>query len=627
MPVIEFSASDLCRLVGREIDAKELAGIIPQMGADVESVEGDRISVEFFPNRPDLYSVEGVARALRAFLGIAPGLRRYSVEKSDCVMNVDPSIKPIRQFIAFAMLRGVEMNGELVASLMSLQEKLHLTVGRDRAKVAIGIHDADAVQPPFTYRAADPSEGFIPLAKEDWMSLADILRLHEKGKAYAWILEGKEKYPLIVDKNGSVLSFPPIINGTLTAVTPRTKNLLVDVTGTDIRAVELCLNILVAAIADRGAKIFSVEVADRENRMVYPKVYPKLEPRVLEIDLKYARKIIGAELTEGEVCKALARMGYGASQVGSGKWEVGSGKSEVTSYIKHPTSNFGKGKLRVEIPAYRGDVIHEIDVVEDIAIGYGYGKIGFALPEKHTFGAEQPMEKKCAAIRRALCGLGYQEAMTFVLSGKKAQFDNMAVGAGGGAPSCIEAENPVTEDYAVLRVSIIPCLLELLKANKHRELPQAIFEIGDVCGSGKWDVGSGMWDVGSGKWDVGCGNSEVGSNFRHQTSDIKLRSGFRHQTSDIQHRNIRIVAGARISAKANFTEMKSDIEALLRAMGAKYSIEPREHPSFVPGRCASIIIEGKEAGFFGEVSPQVITNFELGCPVTAFELVVEHLYA
>jgi len=126
---------------------------------------------------------------------------------------------------------------------------------------------------------------------------------------------------------------------------------------------------------------------------------------------------------------------------------------------------------------------------------------------------------------------------------------------------------------------------------------------------------------------VGCGNSEVGSNFRHQTSDIKLRSGFRHQTSDIQHRNIRIVAGARISAKANFTEMKSDIEALLRAMGAKYSIEPREHPSFVPGRCASIIIEGKEAGFFGEVSPQVITNFELGCPVTAFELVVEHLYA
>ncbi|PKK81355.1 MAG: phenylalanine--tRNA ligase subunit beta [Thermoplasmata archaeon HGW-Thermoplasmata-2] len=605
MPVIEFSASDLCKLVGKEIDSKELGETIPQIGADVEKVDGDKISVEFFPNRPDLYSVEGIARALRAFLGIAPGMRRYSVEKSDCVMSVDSSVKPIRPHIAFAMLRGVEMTDELVASLMNLQEKLHLTVGRDRAKVAIGIHDADAVQPPFTYRAADPSEGFIPLAKEDWMSLADILRIHEKGKAYAWVLEGKEKYPLIVDKNGSVLSFPPIINGALTAVAPNTKNLLVDVTGTDARAVELCLNIMVTAIADRGAKIFSVEVADGEERAIYP----KLEPRVLEIDLKYARKIVGAELTEGDACNALARMGYGAAPAGS------------------RNSESMNGKLRIEIPAYRGDVIHKIDVVEDIAIGYGYGKIGFALPEEHTFGAEQPMEKKCAVVRKALCGLGYQEAMTFVLSGKKAQFEKMRMdlggGESGGVSGCVEVENPVTEDYAVMRVSIIPCLLELLKANKHRELPQAIFEIGDVVRCRKSDVGCWMLDVGSGKLsrkpnDVSEG-MEVGQARIAGEKDVNT-SNITHQTS-----NFRMAAGARISAKANFTEMKSDVEALLRAIGAKYSIEAREHPSFVQGRCASIFIEGKDAGFFGEISPQVVVSFELGCPVAAFELFVGSL--
>ncbi|MDD5503630.1 MAG: phenylalanine--tRNA ligase subunit beta, partial [Candidatus Thermoplasmatota archaeon] len=320
-------------------------------------------------------------------------------------------------------------------------------------------------------------------------------------------------------------------------VTSRTKNLLVDVTGTDERAVELCLNILVAAIADRGGKIFSVEVVEGEKRTIYP----RMEPNSHELDLKYAREIIGVDISEEDACKALSRMGHTAT----------------------PLEN---GIIKVEVPAYRGDILHSIDLVEDLAIGYGYGNVGLSLPQEYTFGKEQNVERKCKIMRKALTGLGYQEAMTFVLSGNRIQFESMGL----PVSECVKTENPVTEDYSIMRTSVMPCLLDLLKSNKHRELPQAIFELGDIV-------------------------------------------------DPYNYRNVKMLAGAKISAKANFTEMKSDVEAVMRSMGVKFSVSEKQHPSFVPGRCASVSANGKEIGIFGEISPQVISNFELGCQVIAFE--------
>lgn len=527
MPVIEFSIKDLCSLIGQDVPIDVLKEKIPQIGADIEKVEGDKISVEFFPNRPDLYSVEGIARALRTFL-FSPGLRRYIVEKSDCVMNVQPSVKPIRPYIAFAMVKDLTITDDIISSMMNLQEKLHLTVGRNRAKVAIGIHDADAVQPPFTYRAAEPSEGFVPLGMEEWMSLSDILQRHEKGIECAWVLKGLG-YPLIVDKNNNVLSFPPIINGALTAVTPRTRNILVDVTGTDPKAVELCLNIVVTALAERGGRIYAVDVVDKERIS-----YPRLEGRRMKVSLKYVQRIMGMALSTEEVCHSLEKMGYEAKPLDK--------------------------NIEVQIPAYRGDVLHQIDVVEDVAIGYCYDKLTPVLPEEPSFGMELPVEKKSAIARQIMIGLGYQEVMSFVLSDSKYQ------------EGFVEIENPITEEYAILRTTLVPSLMQLLRANRHRPLPQKIFEIGDAI--------------------------------------------------DRDYRNIRKVCGLRISARTNFTEIKSDVEALMRTLGVNYSIVQKDLKPFIPGRCGALIVNQKEKGYFGELSPDFITSFELGYPVTGFELIL-----
>lgn len=233
MPVINFSYSDLCELMGREVPKEIIRERLPMIGADMKSLEesSDDASFEFFPDRPDLYSVEGIARAMRAFLGFEPGLRSYAVGESEVDLHVDPTVNEVRPFIWSALVEGNEITDPLIRSMMDLQEKLHLTLGRNRRKVAIGIHDFRTVKSPFTYKAVLPDEiSFVPLQGSKKMTPAQILKEHEKGMAYAFVLEGKNRYPMIVDKQGEVLSFPPIINGVTTAITEDTKDIFVDCT-------------------------------------------------------------------------------------------------------------------------------------------------------------------------------------------------------------------------------------------------------------------------------------------------------------------------------------------------------------------------------------------------------------
>ncbi|MCJ7607502.1 MAG: phenylalanine--tRNA ligase subunit beta, partial [Thermoplasmata archaeon] len=198
MPVINFSYSDLCNLMKREVSRDTLRRRLPMMGSDMKAVsdDSDELSFEFFPNRPDLYSVEGIARAFGSFLSDGPGLREYEVGQSDIDLVVDPSVKDIRPHIWSALVEDVTIDDALIRSMMDLQEKLHITLGRNRKKVAIGIHDFDAVTPPFTYKAVLPDEvSFVPLQGSRRMTPREVLELHEKGRAFAHVLEGKSRYP------------------------------------------------------------------------------------------------------------------------------------------------------------------------------------------------------------------------------------------------------------------------------------------------------------------------------------------------------------------------------------------------------------------------------------------------
>ncbi|MEA1966512.1 MAG: phenylalanine--tRNA ligase subunit beta, partial [Euryarchaeota archaeon] len=271
MPVITLYYTDLENLVGTDRDT--ILDRIPMIGADIERVYDDYVDIEFFPDRPDLYSVEGVARAMRGFLDIETGIPEYEVGQSGITIASDNEIGKIRPHLACAVVKGVKFTPYSIESLMSLQEDLHWGIGRNRSKVSIGVHDLDYVTPPFEYVAADPTFEFVPLDFDVPMSMDEILTKHPKGVKFATLVEKFDKYPLIIDSLGNVLSFPPIINGTLTRVRDETEDIFIEVTGTD-KSVSVALNIVTTALAERGGKIESVKIEAPDTGCTTPNLDP-----------------------------------------------------------------------------------------------------------------------------------------------------------------------------------------------------------------------------------------------------------------------------------------------------------------------------------------------------------------
>jgi len=540
MPVVKLRYSELVDLLGRKVPRETLLDTIPMLGADLERVEGDEWGVEFFPNRPDLYSPPGVARALRAYLGLRPGLVRYPVGSSRWRVDVAPSVRKVRPVLVGALVDGVRMDDRRIQSLMDLQEDLHWGLGARRRKVSIGVHDRAALSPPLAYEAVPPdSVSFVPLQGEKEMTLREILAEHPKGRAYAHLLAGSPRYPLLRDAKGQVLSFPPIINGTLTTVTGTTRDLFVDVTGTDEIACRRALAIVAAHFAEDGAKLRAVTIRAGARRVRTP----DLSPSRRTLDPARARALLGFDLSPRDMAACLARMGHRAS--------------------------FSRGRLRVESPAWRTDLLHEVDLVEDVAIGHGYREVPETAPRSVTFGAPLASERVGEAAREAMLGLGYSEVMTLSLTSDRESHEALHV-----LRSRVTLANPITEDHTIVRTSLLPSLLSILRANVRRDLPQQIFEVGDVV------------------TPVPKGPPE----------------------------NRRMLAAVRIAPRASFTEAKSLAQALLRDLALPWQIRATEHGAFVEGRCGGLFRDDEPWGVFGEIHPRTVEAFGLGNPVIALEL-------
>ena len=545
MPLINFKYSDLCGLLGRDVPQETLVQRIPMIGADMHDTEPgcDEMGVEFFPDRPDLYSVEGLARALRAFLDIEPGMRRYDVGESGIEVTVDPSVKGLRPWFLCGVVRGVDIDDEFLRSMMELQEKLHITIGRKRSKLAIGIHDLDKVEPPFTYRLADPhSVRFVPLAMDEEMDLSEILERNEKGRAYAHLLDGFDEYPVIQDRDGAVLSFPPIINGVLTTVTVGRHDLFIDVTGNDRKAVKGALDIVCTALAERGGRIETVVMHDGGE--TFPS--PDLTPSVRRISAEACDRFLGTSLGPEGVVECLRRMGMDASADGD----------EVT----------------VTIPSVRLDIMHDVDIYEDVATGYGFERFGGPYSLVQTAGSSLPITTLTESLRDVMVGLGFTEVTTLTLSNPQEEFGI------SGLPEVdvVKVLNPITEDHTCLRAYLAPSLVRILRHNKHRDLPQRIFEVGYV-----------------------------------------VRDGLTKP---------RLCAMATAS-RTSFTEIKSITESVLREMGMPYTLEPCDIPTFVPGRGARVVSGGRDLGMFGEMAPSVVVGYEITHPIIFMELDLEPVLA
>jgi phenylalanyl-tRNA synthetase beta chain len=513
-------------------DKKTILDKVPLIGSDVERIEEDHADVEFFPDRPDLFSPEGVARAMRGYLGIETGLPTYTVKPSGISFTIDPALATIRPVLGSAVIKGVKFDDESIQSIMSLQESLHWAVGRGRSKVAIGIHDLDSVKPPFRYIASPRSRKFIPLDYAEEMSMDEILEKHPKGRDYAKIVKDFPLFPLIVDKDDNVLSFPPIINGELTRVTIDTKNILLDTTGTDNRAVGIAVNIICTAMAEAGATIESVGIGGVQT--------PTLASSERIVSVKECSRLLGIDLTSATTTSLLQKMRFGAEPAGA-------------------------DKVKVQVPCYRADIMHDWDLFEDIAIAYGYDRILATPPATYTIGKSHPVQVIAALAREAICGLGYLEVMPFTLTNEDTLFKKMQREKKSGV---LHVMHPISIENTVVRTDLLPLLLEFLALNRHRELPQRLFTVGDV----------------------------VDSCLTYQQA-----------------------AGVSTHPDADFSEAYASADAVLHELSIEHRIIESADPAFIEGRKGDIIVAGKKIGVFGEIHPSVLNAFELEHSVAAFE--------
>ncbi|MER2013602.1 MAG: phenylalanine--tRNA ligase subunit beta [Methanobrevibacter sp.] len=547
MPVITFKYQDLKDL-GIDMEKDELIDTLPMMSSDIEDFDDEEIKVEFFPNRPDNLSVEGVARSFKGFIGQEIGFPDYEVVDSGEYVEVDSDVAKIRPFIGFAKIDNVDFSGDKLKYVMDFQENLHWVIGRDRKKVAIGIHNADVVTGPFKYIATPKdANAFVPLEKDSEMTPDEILTEHEKGKDYAHLIQNFDKYPLIMDKDDNVLSMPPIINGELTKLKEDTKNIIVDVTGTDERAVNQALNIICSSFAEVGGQIKSMEVryADKTIKT------PDLTPQEQNVHVDTANELIGGtDLTAEDIKELLLKARFDAEILND-------------------------NEVKAIIPAYRVDILHEVDVVENIAVQYHINDIVAELPDINTVAYENDWFKAESTIREVMIGLGFQEVMSLMLTNEEAHYEKM----NQPEEDHVQVARPITIDRTMIRTSLINSLMEFLEDNKHEDLPQKIFEIGDVL-----------------YLDETKENKTVTSK--------KLAALICHST-------------------ANFTEIKSVVTSVLSNLGYSMEISDSENKTFIEGRAADVTGEAQKGtikGFFGEVSPEVITNFTLEYPVIAFEI-------
>jgi phenylalanyl-tRNA synthetase beta chain len=517
----------------------------------VESLDeqNDSVTIEVKDsNHPDIWSVEGIARALRTHLGIAKPKAPILSGKSGLRVTVDRRLGPIRPFIATSIVRNVKPSENALKSWISLQEKMDLTYGRKRKRASIGFYQADLINSPLRYIVGNPDDtAFVPLGSTEKMTLREIVEKHPKGIEYGGIISSFKDWPLLMDGENEILSLPPVINSNdLGKISTDTKNILVEVTGTNVDTVGNTLKIVVAALAERGGKIYSCAqtYADEGAK---PVVTPDLKSSFKELSVSYANGLLGATFKPTEMIRSLVRAG-------------------------HPSRQVSKDTLRVESLCYRIDIMHQVDLVEDLAIALDINKLDPEWPRIWTLGGLAPETDRHETLAEVMIGLGYQEVLTYSLTSPEVFVDKMGIERENYA----ELLNPKMSTHTAMRSWLLPSLLNLLKDNTHVDYPQKVFEIGPC---------------------------------------VLLNENGGEQT-ETQYK----IAGVTIHTGAGFTEIRSCVDTLLKSIGLEFMIEPADHPSFLEGRTCTVSTKGKRLGVVGELHPKVIRAWGLSLPVAAFEL-------
>lgn len=569
MPKIEVNEKLFFNLLGKKYDYDMLEDRLTCGKAELDekpdtSLPEDQrvIKIELNDtNRPDLWSTAGVARQLRVHSGgKASDYSSFMSSKDkeiDCgnrLVTVAPQLKDIRPYMIAFVISGKPIDEPMLLDIIQTQEKLCWNFGRKRRTVSMGVYRSSMIQWPVRYKAVDPDKtSFVPLQCEQPMTCRQILTDHPKGKDYGWILKDAPLFPLLTDDKGEIMSMAPIINSaTLGAVQVGDSDLLVEMTGSDMTSLLLSANIVACDFADAGYTILPCKVQHPyDTGFGKDIVAPFYFQEPATASLSEINRLLGSQLTPEQATAALEKMGNTVTVAGD--------------------------KVTVQIPPYRNDFLHEVDIIEDVMMGMELSSFPPEKPRDFTIGRLSPVTLFSRKAKSLMVGLGYQEMIFNYLGSKKDYIQKMNI----EGEKVIEISNPMSENYQFVRPSIIPSLLGAETGSGNAVYPHKIFEIGKIA--------------------FLCDEEVTGTRTRQSI-------GFLTAAGD-----------------ANFNTAASEVATLLHFLDHQYTVTEANDPRFIPGRQANIMVQDKVVGIFGEVHPAVLENWAITVPCVAGELDIEEL--
>lgn len=539
MPVVTLYFDRLQKLVGRKISKEKIVSKLPFIGLDIEEQTDDHISVEYSPNRPDYSTDYGIALGLQGLLCIKKGMPGIKIKNGKYTISVHPSVRKVRPFITGLVAKNGTLDDETIRQIITMQEDLHNGIGRRRKKSSIGIHDLDKISFPLTYSTVSKDHRFVPLELSTEMSISEIMEKTEVGIKYGHILANSKKVPIILDSHGNTISFPPIINSALTTISKETKNLLVEITSIDKNAAEDSLAIIASTLQNAGFELFSIKISGLGNSL------SSLKSRTIILQADLVNRILGLNLSIPTIISSLK-------------------KSRIDAYAR------GNNTIVCSIPRYRTDIFGPMDLVEEVALGYGIEKLQPTMPHSSFAGEKNKITTTLNSISEVMVGLDYSEAMNFGLISKEVQYDFTK----RNQSKMISVVDSKSQGHTILRDSIMPGLIDTLSRNIHEPYPQKLFETGVV--------------------------------FTKTYGEIKEET---HMACVCAHNDI------------SYSEVKSVLQAVLKTgFEINCMTKMSSNPMFSEGRMADVLVGNKTIGFIGEISPEVIDNFKIRMPVAGFEI-------
>lgn len=586
MPTIAVDKVDLYDLLGKLYTTEEFDELCFDFGIELDEDTTDecvgderpQLKIEIPANRYDMLCIEGIAQALNEFLGRSKA-PKYTLnpETPEITMTIESSTAQIRPYAAAAILRGVEFDDRRYASFIALQDKLHTNLCRNRTLVAIGTHDLDNLTPPFVYQALAPKDiKFVPLNQEKNMDGAELMEFYEKDKnlgKYLHIIRDSPVYPVIYDAKRTVCSLPPIINSNHSKISLATKNIFIEVTGTDKTKTDVVINQMVAMFSAYSKTPFEIEpvqIISKHNGE--DRVSPRIAPRNAHAEIAYINSCLGLEYSGEQIAGLLSKMSLQAKP-------------------------FDDKLLDVSIPITRPDILHQCDIMEDAAIGYGFNNLKKTKPQGDSLvAAPLPVNKVADILRIASAQSGYLEVLPLTLCSHDENFKFLRTTDDN--KTAVKLENPKTIEYQVVRTTLLPGILKTIKENRKHSLPIKVFECGDIV----------------------LKNPELERGAFNQRNWSAIYAG---KTSGFE-----LVQG--LLGKIMQTMRTPWIEDPSQNKARGYWIEQDDtNTTFFPGRGAKVFFrpsegaDSKHIGAIGVLHPEVLINFDIPYAASSVEINAE----